>query len=86
MEEIKIDEVKKFEDDFDSEEISEEDIFSGNITVTIKDKPIVESKEEILEILRKSFDALKINAQEGRRLQELKTKIQEKIATKRLQR
>ncbi|XP_043462486.1 golgin subfamily A member 6-like protein 22 [Leptopilina heterotoma] len=86
IEEIKSDEVKNFEDDFDSEEMSEEDIFSGNITVTIKDKPVIESKEEILEILRKSFEALKINAHEGRRLQELKTKIQEKIATKRLRR
>ena len=62
------------------EEFTEESIFDGNIKVTIKDKPVVESKEEILQILKKSFEALKLNAQEARRLRELKTKIQEKMS------
>ena len=68
------------------EEINEENIFSGNIKVTIKDKPVVQTREEILETLRICFEAFKINAQESRRLQELKTKVQEKMAKRRLRR
>lgn len=86
MEDIDVVEMENLEENCDSEDMSEENIFSGNITVTIKDKPVIESKEEILKILRKAFESFKINAQEGRRLQELKTKVQEKISMKRLRR
>lgn len=54
----------------------------GNIKITIKDKPSFESETQRLRMLRKCFDALKENAREERRLRDIKTKIQQNLASR----
>ncbi|XP_046418993.1 calponin homology domain-containing protein DDB_G0272472 [Neodiprion fabricii] len=55
------------------------------IVVTIKDKPITESKEDRLELMRRAFKALRRNVVQERQLQDLRIKVQERITTQRLQ-
>ncbi|KAL6268635.1 hypothetical protein P5V15_001769 [Pogonomyrmex californicus] len=56
---------------------SEIDVASfGNIKVTIKDKPNCESEEQRLHILKSCFEALRENARNKRRLNEIWTNIQ----------
>ncbi|XP_076239543.1 uncharacterized protein LOC143182443 [Calliopsis andreniformis] len=50
--------------------------YIGNIKVTIKDKPNLESETQRLDVLRKCFDTLKENAKEESRLRDIKTNIQ----------
>ncbi|XP_033336912.2 uncharacterized protein LOC117226558 [Megalopta genalis] len=51
----------------------------GNIKVMITDKPSSETELYRLDVLRKCFDALRENAEEERRLREIRTKIQESV-------
>jgi len=63
--------------DIKQESISEiEGTSFGSIKVTIKDKPSCESEEHRLHILRSCFEALRENAQDKRRLREIKINIQ----------
>ncbi|XP_046739132.1 trichohyalin [Diprion similis] len=63
----------------------EESKYPCPIIVTIKDKPITESKEDRLELMRRAFEALRRNVVQERQLQELRIKVQERITTHRLQ-
>ncbi|XP_008558457.1 coiled-coil domain-containing protein 191 [Microplitis demolitor] len=60
---------------------------SGNITVTIKDKPLsANSKERNYEMMKKVFTCLLNFAKESKRLRLLKIKLQENYARKQLKR
>ncbi|KAF7418097.1 hypothetical protein HZH68_000750 [Vespula germanica] len=56
----------------------------GNIKVTIKDKINFDSEEERLQLMKKYFEFLQKNSIEERRFREIKIKIQENIASRRL--
>ncbi|XP_012252612.2 calponin homology domain-containing protein DDB_G0272472 [Athalia rosae] len=64
----------------------EEGSYPCPITVTIKDKPITESREDQLEVMSQAFQALKQNVIQERQLRELKIKVQERLTNQRLQR
>lgn len=55
---------------------------TGSIKVTIKDKPSFETEAQRLRVLRRCFDTLKRNAEEERRLRDIKTRIQRNVASK----
>nr|XP_031829367.1 coiled-coil domain-containing protein 191 [Nomia melanderi] len=54
----------------------------GSIKVTITDKPNSEAELQRLDVLRKCFDALRSNAEEERRLRDIKTKIQQSVTSR----
>lgn len=56
----------------------------GNIKVTIKDKINFDSEEERLQLMKKYFEFLQKNSIEERRFREIKIKIQQNIASRRL--
>lgn len=56
----------------------------GNIKVTIKDKINFDSEEERLQLMKKYFEFLKNNSMEERRFREIKMKMQENMASRRL--
>lgn len=55
------------------------------IVITIKDKPITESREDQLELMRKALKAFKQNVVQQRQLRDLKVKVQERITKQRLE-
>lgn len=64
----------------------DENAYPCPITVTIKDKPITESRDEQLELMRIVFEAIRRNVVLEKQLQELRVKVQDRITKQRLQR
>lgn len=62
----------------------EDGLYTGSIKVTIKDKPCSGLKERDRDLLRTAFRTLAAHAKEERRLRDLKIKIQENVASRRL--
>ena len=80
---VKVKDIQKTADTQKKNSNTDEE-YNGSIKVTIKDKPTSGCKEREQKILRTAFQILVSYAKEERRLRELKIKIQDNIASKRL--
>ncbi|XP_015591593.1 trichohyalin [Cephus cinctus] len=77
-------EFRKCKGESGEDDAQNENSYSGNIKITIKDKPVSESKERRMETLRNYFEAMRQNAWQEKRLRDIKTKIQKSVACRRL--
>ncbi|XP_035735873.1 trichohyalin-like [Vespa mandarinia] len=83
-----IEELSPIFENSNTDEINrnDENVSFGNIKITIKDKINFDSEEERLQLMKKYFEFLKNNSMEERRFRDIKIKIQENMASRRLKR